>query len=64
VGESSLIDPNAFLLVDGKPGDTLQFRVDASVAMPRLSLMSDDAVERQASTHLTRSQLTASGLER
>lgn len=58
VGDSSLTDPNASLLVAGKPGDTLQFRVDASVAMPRISLMSDDALERQVSTHLTRSQLT------
>jgi hypothetical protein len=69
VGQISLTDPNASLVVDGKPGDTLVFRVDASVSMPRFSTMSDDVLERHASTQLTRSQLTVhatapSGAER
>lgn len=58
LGETSLTDASAFQLVDGKPGDSLLFRVDASVGMPRLSLMNDDVLERQASTQLARSQLT------
>jgi hypothetical protein len=69
VGELSLTDPSASLVVDGKQGDSLLFRVDASVGMPRFSLMTDDVLERQASTQLTRSQLTVratapSGAER
>jgi hypothetical protein len=69
VGEMSLTQPNASLLVDGKPGDSLLFRVDASISRARLSLMSDDVLERQLSTQLTRSQLTVratapSGIER
>jgi hypothetical protein len=58
VGDINLADPLASLLVDGRRGDSLVFRVDAGLRVPRLSLMSDDALEQRASTQLTRSMLT------
>ena len=58
VGETSLADPNAVLVVAAQRGDSLLFRVDASIGIPRLSLVSDDVLERQASKQLTRSRLT------
>jgi hypothetical protein len=69
VGDTSLTDPAATLLVNGKHGDSLVFRVDASIGVPRISLLSDDELERRASTQLSRSKLTvratpASGSER
>jgi hypothetical protein len=69
VGATSLTDPSASLLVNGKRGDSLVFRVDASIGVPRISLLSDDELERQANRQLSRSKLTvratpASGGER
>ena len=58
VGTTSLTDPNAALTVAAQRGDSLLFRVDASIGLPRLSLVSDDVLERQASTQLSRSRLT------
>jgi hypothetical protein len=58
VGEISLTDPNAVLAVSAQRGDSLLFRVDASIEIPRLSLVSDDVLERQASAQLSRSRLT------
>lgn len=58
VGETSLTDPRATLLVTGQRGDSLVFRVDASIGMPRLALLSDDELERRASAQLSRSMLT------
>jgi hypothetical protein len=58
VGVTSLTDPNAVLAVAAQRGDSLLFRVDASIGLPRLSLLSDDVLERRASTQLSRSQLT------
>jgi hypothetical protein len=58
VGETSLTDANAVLAIAAQRGDSLSFRVDASVGIPRLSLVSDDVLERQASTQLSRSLLT------
>jgi hypothetical protein len=69
VGEISLTDGRAVLLVQGKQGESLVFRVDASVRVPRLSLVSDDQLEREASRQLSSSRLTVqatspSGIER
>lgn len=58
VGDTSLTDPTATVLVHGKQGDSLSFRVDASIGVPRISLLSDDELERQASARLSRSKLT------
>lgn len=58
VGAVSLGEPQAALRVDGKPGDTLVFRVDASIGLPRLSLQDDDQIERRASQQLQSSLLT------
>jgi hypothetical protein len=58
VGATSLTDPNAVLAVAAQRGDSLLFRVDASIGVPRLSLVSDDVLERQASAQLSRSRLT------
>jgi hypothetical protein len=58
VGQTNLGDSNASLTVAAQRGDSLSFRVDASVALPRLALVSDDVLERQASTQLSRSLLT------
>jgi hypothetical protein len=58
VGQTSLSDPDASLTVAARRGDSLSFRVDASVGLPRLGLVSDDVLERQASTQLGRSLLT------
>lgn len=58
VGEINLSDPLATLVVNGNAGDSLVFRVDASVQLAALSLLSDDVVEQQASTQLKKSILT------
>ena len=69
MGDTNLTDPLAGIVVNGKPGDSLIFRVDASIGVPRMSLLSDDEVERQASEQLRKSMLTVraaapSGAER
>jgi hypothetical protein len=58
IGDTSLIDPLAALVVNGKSGDSLVFRVDASVRVATLGLSSDDVVEQQVSTQLGKSTLT------
>lgn len=58
VGAVSLGDASAALRVEGKPGDTLVFRVDASIGLPKLTLQDDEQVERRASQQLQRSLLT------
>ncbi len=58
VGVTSLTDPKAALVVDAKPGDSLLFRVDASIGLPRITLADDDQIERQASKQLQSSLLT------
>ena len=58
VGETSLTDPKAVLVVNGNAGDALVFRTDASIGIPRISLVSDDQIEIQASSQLSRSTLT------
>ena len=58
IGETNLSDPLATLVVSGKAGDSLLFRVDASMRLAVLGLTSDDALEQQASTRLTKSMLT------
>jgi hypothetical protein len=58
IGETSLIDPLATLVVNGKAGDSLVFRVDASVQITALGLSGDDVIEQQASAQLTKSVLT------
>lgn len=58
VGDTSLMQPSAALVVSGKVGDTLFFRTDVSIGVPRLSLVNDEQLEREASRQLTRSQLT------
>ncbi len=69
VGDMNLNDPLAGIVVNGKAGDSLVFRVDASIGVPRMSLLSDDEIERQASAQLRKSMLTVraaapSGAER
>ena len=58
IGDTSLIDPLATLVVNGKAGDSLVFRVDASVRVAALGLSSDDVIEQQVSTQLGKSMLT------
>ncbi len=58
VGETSLTQAQASLVAQGKLGDSLVFRVDASLGIPRLSLLSDDELERQAVKQLQNSMLT------
>ena len=62
VGDTNLTDPLATLMVNGKAGDSLVFRVDASVQVGALSLLSDDVIEQQASTQLKKSMLTVRAL--
>lgn len=57
VGDTNLTDPLATLMVNGKAGDSLVFRVDASVQVGALSLLSDDVIEQQASAQLKKSLL-------
>ena len=58
IGDTSLTDPLATIVVHGKTGDSLVFRVDASVRIAALGLLSDDVVEQRASAQLTKSMLT------
>lgn len=44
--------------VNATPGDTLRFRVDASIGLPRVTVQDDDQLERRASQQLQSSQLT------
>jgi hypothetical protein len=58
VGDTNLSDPLATLVVNGQAGDSLIFRVDASVRVAALGLVSDDVIEQRASAQLTKSMLT------
>ncbi len=58
VGSTSLTEPGAVLAVPGNSGDSLVFRVDASVGVPRLGLSSDDQLEQTARARLRQSMLT------
>ena len=58
MGDTNLTDPLARLVVNGKAGDSLVFRVDASVQLTAASLMSDDVIEQQATRQLQKSLLT------
>lgn len=58
IGDTRLTDPLASLRVNGRAGDSLVFRVDASVRVPAVGLLSDDVIEQQASTQLKKSMLT------
>ncbi|HEX2871284.1 MAG TPA: hypothetical protein VHP33_08510 [Polyangiaceae bacterium] len=58
VGDTNLTDPLATLVVNAKGGDSLVFRVDASVQLAALSLSSDDVVEQRVSAQLRSSLLT------
>ena len=62
IGDTDLKNPLATLVVNGKGGDSLVFRVDASVQVGALSLLSDDVIEQQASTQLRKSVLTVRAL--
>jgi hypothetical protein len=62
IGDTDLTNPHATLVVKGKPGDSLVFRVDASLLVGALSLLGDDAIEQQASTQLKKSMLTVRAL--
>jgi hypothetical protein len=69
VGIASLTDSGAVVVVQGSPGDSLVFRIDASIGVPRATLLSDDQVDQQASAKLRKSLLTVraaapSGAER
>jgi hypothetical protein len=58
LGVTSLTDPGASLGVDGKPGDSLYFRTDASVAIPKVTFADDNQRERALTNALRKSQLT------
>lgn len=58
IGDTNLTDPLATLVVNGKAGDALVFRVDASVQVAAASLLSDDIIEEQATKQLQKSLLT------
>jgi hypothetical protein len=58
VGVVNLGDPLAGLVVNANRGDTLVFRVDASIGLQRLTLLSEDALEQRASKQLRSSLLT------
>jgi hypothetical protein len=58
IGDTNLSDPLATLVVNGQAGNSLIFRVDASVRVGMLGLASDDVLEQRASTQLTKSMLT------
>lgn len=62
VGDTNLTDPLATLAVNGKAGDSLVFRVDASVQIAAVSLVSDDMIEQQATRQLQKSLLTVRAL--
>jgi hypothetical protein len=69
IGELSLTTPNAALDVPATPRSTLHFRVDVDVAMPRLSLLGDDVLERRVDAQLRDSLLivvatSSAGVER
>ncbi len=69
VGQTNLMDSNASIVVDAKPGDALSFRTDAAIRTPVLSLIDDEHRDREASELLRKSQLTVratapSGAER
>lgn len=58
VGDANLMEPSDVLVVNGKAGDSLFFRTDVSIGLPRLSLVNDEQLEREASKKLTQSLLT------
>jgi hypothetical protein len=58
VGALSLGAPQAALVVEGKPGDSLVFRVDARIGLPQGILGNDEELERRASQQLGSSLLT------
>lgn len=58
VGETNLSDPLATLVVNGHAGDSLVFRVDASVRVTAQLFSNDDVIEQQTSRHLRKSTLT------
>lgn len=69
LGTTSLTEPSAAFVVDGKPGDTLFFRVDASTGVALFDLVDDDQRDRQASELFRKSELTvratsSTGVER
>ncbi len=57
IGDTSLTDPLATLVVNGQAGDSLVFRVDATLRVTAL-LSGDDVIEQQASAQLQKSVLT------
>lgn len=63
VGDVNLSDPLATLMVNGKAGDSLVFRVDASLGVTAFGLSSDDVVEQRASTQLKKSMLTVYAID-
>jgi hypothetical protein len=58
LGVTSLTDPTASLGVDGKPGDSLHFRSDVSVAIPKVSFADDEQRERALERAFRKSSLT------
>lgn len=58
IGETNLADPLATLVVNAKAGNALVFRVDASLQVAALTLLSDDVIEQRASAQLRSSLLT------
>jgi hypothetical protein len=58
IGDTNLSDPLATQMVQAKAGDSLVFRVDASVRIGVLGVLNDDAIEREASSQLQKSLLT------
>lgn len=58
VGDTRLTDPLATLVLNGQAGDSLIFRVDASVRVAAFGLSSDEVIEQRASAQLKKSMLT------
>jgi len=58
IGDTNLADPLAALRVNARAGDSLVFRVDASLHVAAVGLLSDDVIEQQASNQLKKSMLT------
>lgn len=58
LGVTNLADPAATLGIEAKTGDSLFFRTDVSVAIPKVSFQDDNQRERTLTNALRKSQLT------
>ncbi len=56
VGQANLMDSNASIVVDAKPGDELSFRTDTVIRTPVVALSDDERRDHEASELLRKSQ--------